>query len=147
MRRTASQVAKLWARVIVAGVVSTAPVAGAAAQETPSTDAASAQVCFRRAAGASGWGVPLTVRQDGADLENFSVGEQRCFDVAPGRHEFGTLYWGRTNRSTTRPAATKDIEIAAGGCHYYKVVMGFWGVLMRETDDRRFQVSATCKAT
>lgn len=141
-----SMVQRFCARLIVVGVLSAATVASAAAQDASPANEANARVCFRRAAGASGWAVPLTVRQDGSDLENFSVGEQLCFDVAPGRHEFGALYWGRTNRATTRPAATKSLDLAAGGCHYYKVIMGFWGVLLRDTDDRRFQKSATCAA-
>jgi hypothetical protein len=118
-------------------------IAEVAVAQEPAHDA-SAHLCFRRPAGAGGWAVPLFVRQDGADFWEFSVGEQRCFDVTPGRHEFGAYYWGRIQRGSTRPAATVHLDIEAGDCVYLKVIMGFWGVLLYETDARRFR--HTCDA-
>jgi hypothetical protein len=103
-----------------------------------------ADVCFRRATGSSGWAVPILVRLDGADLEHFSVGEQKCFSVPAGSHTFGAMYWARVHRATTRPAATATLDLAGNDCHYYKVVFGFWGLLLEESSSMKFGPAATC---
>lgn len=110
----------------------------------PSEPPSPAEVCFRRPVGGSGWAVPLLVRLDGADLEHFSIREQKCFSVPAGSHTFGALYWARMRRATTRPGATVTLDLAGGDCHYYKVGPGFWGVVLRESDNVKFDPAATC---
>lgn len=110
----------------------------------PAAPAASATVCFRRPAGASGWAVPLAVRQDSDPLEKFAVGQQDCFEVTAGSHEYGAYYWGKADKSSTRDAATVSVDLAPDDCRYFKVIMGFWGVLLKETESKRFEPSATC---
>ena len=103
-------------------------------------------VCVRRAAGMSGWAVPLVVRDNGEVLWKFQVGQQKCFPVAAGPHEIGALYWAKMDVSATRPAATQALDVTESSCHYYKVIMGFWGVLLRVSDESRFAPDARCGA-
>ncbi len=132
-------------RVLAAALFSLALSVSATAQDTsePSGNEP-AKVCFRRPAGASGWAVPLAVRDDGVLLDRFGVGNKECYTVLPGTHEFGALYWARMDVSTTRPAATATVEIAPGDCRYFKVIMGFWGVVLRETGPSRFRDLEAC---
>lgn len=116
------------------------------AGDAPASEQAGSRavVCFRRPFGGGAWAVPLTVRQDGTLLGQLAVGDQRCLDVSAQRHEFGALYWARAERGSTRPAATRVVELQPGECRHFKVLMGFWGVVLRETDASRFKPPATC---
>ena len=129
--------------LIVAG--SLCPPSALAQAEADATELAT--VCFRRAAGASGWAVPLAVRRNGHLMERFSVGNQRCFTLKPGPQEFGALYWGRTKAKTTRPAATVNVLLAPGDCRYFRVIMGFSGVLLTEVDQRHFREPNLCSTS
>jgi hypothetical protein len=103
-----------------------------------------ASVCIRRAVGSGGFAVPLNVRDNGEPLYAFQVTEQQCFAVRPGRHELGALYWGKLDKTSTRPEATATVDVAPKDCRYFTVVMGLSGVLLRETDSERFRDDARC---